>query len=88
MFYVYVIESKMSGELYADYTADLRERIVKHNRSEAASTKKHKLWNIIYYGACLNQKDAKRREHYLKISQGIKMLKCRLKEYFYDKRYK
>jgi len=36
----------------------------------------------------LNKKDAKRREEYLKKTQGQRLLKRRLKEYFYqDKKY-
>jgi len=41
----------------------------------------------VYYEGCLNIKDAKRRERYLKTSQGSRLLKRRLKEYFYEKKY-
>ena len=43
-------------------------------------------WKLIYYEACLNEKDAKRRERYLKTSQGSRLLKARLKEYFYQQK--
>jgi putative endonuclease len=41
---------------------------------------------LIYYEACLNEEDAKRREKYLKTSQGRRMLKIRIKEYLYARR--
>jgi hypothetical protein len=33
--------------------------------------------------ACLNEEDAKRREHYFKTTQGKRLFRQRLKEYFY-----
>lgn len=41
--------------------------------------------DLIYDEACLSEKDAKHRESYLKTTQGRKLLKRRLKEYFYKK---
>lgn len=43
-------------------------------------------WELIYYEVCLHKDDAKRREKYLKTSQGIRLIKRRLKEYFYNKK--
>ena len=37
---------------------------------------------LIYYEACLNEKDAFRREKYLKTTYGRRYLRNRLKEYF------
>ena len=88
MFYVYIIESIKYGELYSGYTADLKKRLQKHNQGLNISTKRYKPWKIIYYEACLNEKDARRREKYLKTTQGGRLLKRRLKEYFYEKRDK
>jgi putative endonuclease len=88
MFYVYVLQSEVNEELYTGSTNDLKGRVVKHNRGQVASTKRYKPWKLIYYEACLNESDAKRREQYLKTSQGIRMLKRRLKDYFYEQRKK
>lgn len=84
MFYVYVIEN-LTGDLYMGYTKDLRNRLKEHNRKENFSTKNRGPWNLIYYEACLNIKDAKRREGYLKTSQGRRLLKRRLKEFFAER---
>jgi putative endonuclease len=85
MFYTYVLESKKNGGLYVGYTHDLTNRVKEHNQGENFSTKPARPWKCIYYEACLNEEDAKRREKYLKTTQGNRLLKARLKEYFYKK---
>jgi len=86
MFYIYVIESNKNGELYNGYTTDLTRRLKEHNKGSNISTKRYMPWKLIYYEACTNEKDAKRREKYLKTTQGRRLVKRRLKEYFYAKR--
>ena len=85
MFYIYILQSKKNSELYIGYTADLKKRLEEHNKGLNLSTKRYIPWEIIYYEACLNVKDAKRREKYLKTTQGGRLLKRRLKEFFYEK---
>lgn len=86
MFYVYCLESVINRELYFGFTKDLKRRFKEHNQKLNFSTKRYAPWRIIYYEACLNEEDAKRREKYLKKTQGRRMLKLRLKEYFYEQR--
>lgn len=85
-FYVYVLESLKNRELYIGYSTDLRERVKEHNQGLSFSTKPYRPWQLIYYEACRNEQDAKRREKYLKTNQGSRLLKRRLKEYFYLKK--
>ncbi|MBI3290722.1 GIY-YIG nuclease family protein [Candidatus Falkowbacteria bacterium] len=84
-YYVYVLESEKHKELYIGYTRDLRFRIKEHNQGLNKSTKPYRPWKLIYYEACLSERDAKRREKYFKKTQGRRLLKRRLKEYFYEK---
>lgn len=84
-YYVYILESEKNRRLYIGYTHDLRKRLLEHNRGLNFSTKPYVPWHIIHYEAYLNEKDAKRREKYLKTSQGSRLLKRMLKEYFYSK---
>jgi len=86
MFYVYILESRNDINLYVGYTQNLRKRLVEHNQGKVFSTKLYRPWRYIYIEGCLNQKDASRREYYLKTTQGRRMLKIRLKEYFYQKK--
>ena len=86
MFYNYTIESIKNGELYSGYTEDLQKRLKEHNQGLNISTKRYIPWKCIYYEACLNKEDAIRREKYMKTTQGTRLIKSRLKQYFYSSR--
>ena len=75
-----------NNNLYVGYTDDLRKRLQEHNRGLNFSTKSHRPWELIHYEAYRDREDAKRRENYLKTSQGARLLKRMLKEYFYKRK--
>ena len=83
MFFNYVIQSIKDDQLYTGITSDLKKRLTEHNQGLNFSTKRYKPWKIVYYEACMGKDDAVRREGYLKTTQGIRLIKRRLKEYFY-----
>jgi putative endonuclease len=85
-FYVYILESLYDGNRYIGYTPDLKKRIKKHNTSSVQSTKARTPLSLVYFEACLNEKDARRREHYLKTTQGRRFIGLRLQEYARSKR--
>jgi len=85
-YYVYILESRKDKSLYIGYTKDLKERLKQHNAGQNTSTKSKRPWKIIHYEAYKNQDDTMRREKYLKTSQGSRLLKRMLKEYFYTKK--
>ncbi len=83
--YVYVLQSKKDyNGLYVGYTEDLKRRLQEHNKGLNFSTKPYIPWELIHYESYKNERDAKRREKYLKTSQGARLLKRMLKEYFYQ----
>lgn len=86
-FYVYILKSKLQHELYIGYTRNLVCRVKEHNMGLCFSTKPYRPWVLIYYEACRDQRDAKRREAYLKTNQGRRLLERRLKEYLYARRF-
>ena len=77
-FYVYVLESIKDGKRYIGYTNNLRKRIEEHNKGKSFSTKPRLPLKLIYFEGCLNEEDAKRREDYLKTTQGRRFLGLRL----------
>jgi len=84
--YVYLLQSMTNSgykNLYIGYCQDLKKRFLEHNKGLVFSTKLFKPWKLIHYEAFLNPDDARRRERYLKTSQGARLLKRQLKEYFY-----
>lgn len=80
-YYVYVLKSKKDSKLYTGYTKNLKLRFEHHNRGLVESTKNRQPLILIYYEACLNQRDATHREKYLKRHYGKMYLKNRLKSY-------
>ncbi len=84
MFYVYLLANE-SGGFYTGFTNDLKSRLTKHNQGKNFSTRGQK-WHCVYYEACMEQSDARRREKYLKTTVGRRMLKLRLKDYFSKRR--
>lgn len=79
MFYVYIIKSEKTNELYLGSTNDLKRRFLEHNSGKSFSTKNKMPWRLIYYEAFLSEKDAREREHQLKHhGQAIGHLKKRI----------
>lgn len=80
-YYVYVLKSVIDKKFYTGYSKDLKLRFKQHNTKRVQSTKKRGEMKLIYYEASLNQKDATRREKYLKTYLGKMFLRNRLKSY-------
>jgi len=79
MFYTYVLLSKKDNLFYTGYTLDLRNRLKEHTEGKVHSTRYRLPVTLIYYEACMNKEDAKRRERTLKSGRGKAYLKKRLK---------
>ena len=81
MFFIYVLSSAKDQHHYIGYTDNLKRRLEEHNKGLNQSTKPRIPLKLIYLEGCLNQIDVKRRERYLKTTQGRRFLGLRLKEY-------
>lgn len=79
MFYVYVLNSLKDSKGYIGSTTDLRRRLSEHNSGKVASTKPRLPFELIYYEAYKNEKDARLREASLKLkSKAYAQLRKRL----------
>jgi len=85
-YYVYVLRSLKRDFIYIGYTENLRNRLSEHNSGQNTSTKPYHPFELIFYEAYRNEKDAKRRETYFKTTKGKTTLKTMLKEYFVKRR--
>jgi putative endonuclease len=79
MFYVYVLKSKKDDEKYVGSTNDLKKRLSMHNSGKIYSTKSRRPFELIYYESYKAEKDARKREHNLKLrsrafAQSIKRI--------------
>jgi len=81
-YFVYVLESLKDGKRYTGYTENLPSRFEAHQKGRVKSTKYRRPFKLIYFEGCLNQKDALKREKYLKTHYGKMFLGNRLKSYF------
>ena len=79
--YVYVLLSSKDRRFYTGYTEDLRGRFKAHMMGRVESTRDRRPFKLIYSEACLDRKDAMRREKYLKTYHGKMFLHNRLKSY-------
>jgi putative endonuclease len=87
MQYVYVLQSKLDGELYTGCTKDLKKRIILHNAKKVDSTKKRAPFVLVYYEAYINSCDAYNREQYMKTQYGKNYLKKVLSNFFISKNF-
>jgi putative endonuclease len=82
MHFTYVLLSNKDHKFYIGYTSDLDKRINAHQEGEVQSTKSRRPFQLVYYEACNNQKDAIHREKYFKSGFGRRFLNNRLENFF------
>jgi len=80
-FYIYILESSKDDKRYIGYTNNLKRRIEEHKKGLSFATKFRLPFELIYFEGCKNMEDAKRRENYLKTTQGARFLGLRLIQY-------
>lgn len=85
MFYVYVLKSLKDKNLYYGFTEDLKQRVKFHNLGINASTKHRRPLELIYYEAYIDEKDARKREIFLKSGRGREIIKKQLENSLMEK---
>jgi len=81
-FYVYILESLKDKKRYIGFTSNLKRRLEEHRKGLTKSVKPRLPMKLIYFEACTNEDDAKRREEYCKTTRGRRFLVKRLKIYY------
>lgn len=74
MYYFYILRSLKNNKLYLGYTTDLRKRVESHNSEENKATKPYAPYELIFYCAFKNEKDALGCEKYFKTTAGWKRI--------------
>ena len=70
MFYCYILLSQKSPIFYYGSTDNLKSRINLHNKGKVESTRPHRPWDLVWYGAFQTEKEARNFEKYLKTGSG------------------
>jgi putative endonuclease len=65
-YYVYVLRGEKDGSFYIGHTADLDERIQRHNRGRSSYTKTKLPWKLIYQEEFLSRSEVMKREMEIK----------------------
>ena len=82
--YVYVLQSDLDKKFYTGITQDFIRRIEEHNSGISKATKIRVPFKLVYFEFCLNDKDAMKRERYLKTTWGKRYIKNRIKNYLQE----
>lgn len=84
MFYFYILKSLKNNKLYLGQTPDLKQRLKSHNNGENKATKPNIPYELVFYSAFQNEKDAISCEKYFKTTAGWKLLHKMLKNTLSD----
>ena len=79
MYYVYVLQFKKGKKLYKGYTNDLKRRLAEHRAKNSDFTARNGDFDLVFYEAYINKKDAQEAERYFKTGHGREVLKGKLK---------
>ncbi len=79
MFYVYILLEN-NGQFYTGFSSDLRQRVKDHNAGKVESTRDRRPLKLLHYEAYTKESDARRREKYLKTSEGKRFLKQQIRD--------
>jgi putative endonuclease len=82
MYYFYVLRFGKSKKLYYGYTDDLKRRIHEHKIGDSDFTSRNGDFDLIFYEAYPDKRDAREAERYFKSGHGREVLKAKLKNYF------
>ncbi len=74
MYFVYILYSKTIDKYYIGQTADIKERIMRHQNSPTRFTARANDWQIVYTEEYATRSDAVKRESQLKRMKSRKFI--------------
>jgi len=69
-FYIYILRSLKDGDLYTGHTADIEERLIRHNEGRISLTKNRRPLELVYLEEQEKRGEAMKRESYIKSPEG------------------
>jgi putative endonuclease len=78
-YYVYILKLG-NGQRYTGYTSDLRRRLKEHQSGSVSFTSKRQPVELMHYEAYRLESDARRREKYLKTTEGKRFLRQQIRD--------
>ena len=83
-YYVYVL-LLCNGQLYHGFTKRLHARVNEHKNGKVASTCKRRPLELIHAEAYIRGSDARRRERFLKTTEGKRLLRRQIRDVLQEK---
>ena len=74
MFTVYILQSTKRGRFYVGHTANLANRLQRHNLGLTQSGRTHGPWSVVYQESFSSRSEAVRRERQIKKWKSHKYL--------------
>ena len=74
-FYLYIIQSQKDSSYYVGTTADLSERIERHNQGRSKFTKHKRPWKLVYTEKHPDRSSAMKREYAVKRRKSTQYIK-------------
>ena len=65
-YYVYILQSQVDHSLYIGQTANLQDRLLRHNQGRSRFTKSKRPWLLLHSESFATRSDAVKRESSLK----------------------
>ncbi len=75
MYHVYAIKSQIKNYIYVGLTANLEDRLHRHQSGYEKTTKPHRPYELIYSKEFATRVEARNHEKYLKSGSGKEFLK-------------
>ena len=69
MYYIYVLQDKLSSKFYVGHTNNIEERIKRHNEGRSGYTKRGQ-WKLYYFEKYKTRSEAMRREKEIKYKKS------------------
>ncbi|MFA6619069.1 MAG: GIY-YIG nuclease family protein [Candidatus Neomarinimicrobiota bacterium] len=74
MYYVYIIQSKITRNYYIGYTSDVQRRLDQHNQGKTRSTKAYKPWELVFTKGFESKRKARQIELKIKKMKSHKFI--------------
>ena len=79
MYYVYILLLS-NTQLYTGYTSDLKRRLLEHQHGKSEFTSQPLPVRLIHYESYSLESDARRREGFLKTTEGKRLLRQQIRD--------
>ena len=82
-YYTYILQSEKDDSFYIGYTANLEQRLLKHNTSKSGYTARKKPWKLVYCEVFNSKTEAIKRELSLKKMKHKDLYKKLIEDFNY-----